>query len=107
MRYLEASDYAPQHRKTQPISGLAQYLPALQTYKETDVYHPTESWLEMKDRKKRERKEQAEKLLTEGPKTCEGHLAWFDDIVILLLTLFALQLNPTRIQTFGAIRLRR
>lgn len=71
LRFLEAPDYAPQHRKTQPVSGIAQYLPALQTYKETDVYEPTESWLEAKDRKKRERKEDAEKLLTEAPKNCE------------------------------------
>ncbi|SPO03026.1 related to U1 small nuclear ribonucleoprotein [Cephalotrichum gorgonifer] len=68
LRYLDPPDFAPQHRKTQPISGLAQFLPALQAYKETDVYVPTESWLEMKDRKKRERKEEIEKLLTEGPK---------------------------------------
>lgn len=80
MRFLEASDYAPQHRKTQPVSGLAQFLPALQAYKETDVYHPTESWLEMKDRKKRERKEEAEEMLTEGPKKCEDCLARCGDI---------------------------
>lgn len=80
LRFLEASDYAPQHRKTQPVSGLAQFLPALQAYKETDVYHPTESWLEMKDRKKRERKEEAEEMLTEGPKKCEDCLARCGDI---------------------------
>ncbi|KAL2109879.1 hypothetical protein VUR80DRAFT_1885 [Thermomyces stellatus] len=73
LRFLEAPDYPPQERKTQPISGVAQYLPALQVYKETDVYEPTESWLQMKDRKKRERKEQLEKLLTEGPKNYKPH----------------------------------
>ena len=71
LRFLEAPDYAAQHRKTQPVSGPAEFLPALQEYKETDVYEPTESWLERKDRKKRERKEEAEKLITEGPKNCE------------------------------------
>jgi U1 small nuclear ribonucleoprotein len=63
LRYLEAPDYAPERRRTQPVSGVAAFLPALQVYKETDVYHPTESWLEMKDRKKREQKEAVEKLL--------------------------------------------
>lgn len=74
LRFLEAPDHAPQLRKTQPVSGIAQYLPALQVYKETDVYEPTESWLEMKDRKKRERKDEVEKLHTEAPKNCEDSL---------------------------------
>lgn len=95
LRFLEAPDYPPQERKTQPISGVAQYLPALQVYKETDVYEPTESWLQMKDRKKRERKEQLEKLLTEGPKNCENcrRCMWK-----VLADKFALQTNPTRIR---------
>jgi hypothetical protein len=71
LRYLDPPDHAPQERRTIPVSGVAQYLPALDEYKETDVYEPTESWLQMKDRRKRERKEQVEKLLTEGPKNCE------------------------------------
>ncbi|QPC65354.1 hypothetical protein HYE67_007585 [Fusarium culmorum] len=67
LRWVEAPDYAPQNRKTAPISGVAQFLPELQKYKETDVYHPTESWLQRRDRKKREKKEKLENLVTEAP----------------------------------------
>ncbi|KAL6925100.1 hypothetical protein FSHL1_002349 [Fusarium sambucinum] len=67
LRWVEAPDYAPQNRKTAPISGVAQFLPELQKYKETDVYHPTESWLQRRDRKKREKKEKLERLVTEAP----------------------------------------
>jgi U1 small nuclear ribonucleoprotein len=68
LRWVEPSDHAPQDRKTAPISGVAQFLPELQKYKETDVYHPTESWLQARDRKKQEKKEKIESLLTEAPK---------------------------------------
>ncbi|CAJ0553463.1 Ff.00g119750.m01.CDS01 [Fusarium sp. VM40] len=68
LRWVEPSDHAPQDRKTAPISGVAQFLPELQKYKETDVYHPTESWLQARDRKKQEKKEKIENLLTEAPK---------------------------------------
>lgn len=71
LRWVEPPDYAPEKRTTAPISGVAAFLPELQKYKETDVYHPTESWLQAKDRKKREKKEAAERLLTEGPLQCE------------------------------------
>ncbi|KAF4339585.1 U1 small nuclear ribonucleo [Fusarium beomiforme] len=67
LRFLDPPDHAPQDRRTAPISGVAQYLPELQKYKETDVYHPTESWLQARDRKKREKKEKLEKLLREAP----------------------------------------
>ncbi|PTB58859.1 hypothetical protein M431DRAFT_288463 [Trichoderma harzianum CBS 226.95] len=68
LRWVEPSDHAPEKRRTAPIGGLAAYLPELQKYKETDDYKPTESWLEMRDRKKREQKEAAASLVTEGPK---------------------------------------
>jgi U1 small nuclear ribonucleoprotein len=71
LRWVEPSDHAPQDRKTAPISGVAQFLPELQKYKETDVYHPTESWLQARDRKKQEKKEKIENLLTEAPKNCQ------------------------------------
>ena len=70
LRWVEAPDYAPQNRKTAPISGVAQFLPELQKYKETDVYNPTESWLQSRDRKKREKLEKLEKLVTEAPEHC-------------------------------------
>jgi U1 small nuclear ribonucleoprotein len=47
------------------------FLPALEEYKKTDVYHPTESWLQRRDRKKQEKIDAVEALKTEAPKTCE------------------------------------
>jgi U1 small nuclear ribonucleoprotein len=57
---------------TAAISGIAAFLPQLQEYKETDKYEPTESWLQKQDRIKLEKKQRQEKLLTEGPASCEG-----------------------------------
>ncbi|KAL6885088.1 hypothetical protein HDV57DRAFT_413027 [Trichoderma longibrachiatum] len=68
LRWVEPSDHAPEKRRTAPIGGVAAFLPELQKYKETDVYEPTESWLEMRDRKKREKAEAAARLAIEGPK---------------------------------------
>ncbi|KAL2693778.1 hypothetical protein Neosp_000341 [[Neocosmospora] mangrovei] len=48
--------------------GVAQFLPELQKYKETDVYNPTESWLQARDRKKQEKKQDLEELVTQAPK---------------------------------------
>ena len=73
LRWVEPPDHAPQLRKTAPITGVAAYLSELQKYKETDVYNPTESWLQRRDRKKQEKKAAIERLLTEGPKNCESH----------------------------------
>ncbi|KAI0166593.1 U1 small nuclear ribonucleoprotein of 70kDa MW N terminal-domain-containing protein [Xylariaceae sp. FL1272] len=68
LRWLPAPDKAPEKRKTTPITGLSQFLPALAQYKDNDGFVPTESWLERRDRKKEEKKRAQEKLLTEGPK---------------------------------------
>ncbi|KAH7349861.1 U1 small nuclear ribonucleoprotein [Plectosphaerella cucumerina] len=54
LRWVPPTDQAPEKRKTAAVSGLASFLPALEEYKQTDVYVPTESWLQMKDRKKLE-----------------------------------------------------
>jgi U1 small nuclear ribonucleoprotein len=70
LRWVPAPDYPPEQRRTATISGVAQYLPALKEYEHEYEYHPTESWLEARDRKKREKKAAVEKLLTEGPKNC-------------------------------------
>ncbi|KAG9239082.1 putative U1 small nuclear ribonucleoprotein 70 kDa like protein [Amylocarpus encephaloides] len=67
LRWAPPSDHAPAERKTANISGIASFLPALQEYKETDDYNPTESWLQRKDRIKLEKKAKQEKLLTDGP----------------------------------------
>lgn len=73
LRWVPPSDHAAQDRRTPAITGLAAYLPALQEYKETDQYTPTESWLQRKDRVKQEKKAAHEKIIQEAPKTCEGH----------------------------------
>lgn len=75
LRWVEPPDHAPQLRKTAPVSGVAAFLPELQKYKETDDYKPTESWLQARDRKTREKKEAVQKLLTEAPTTCEEKLS--------------------------------
>ncbi|KAH8176300.1 RNA recognition motif domain-containing protein [Sarocladium implicatum] len=69
LRWVEPPDYAPEKRKTAPIDGLVSFLPALEEYKKTDVYHPTESWLQRRDRKKQEKIDAVEALKTEAPKT--------------------------------------
>ncbi|KAH6658190.1 U1 small nuclear ribonucleoprotein of 70kDa MW N terminal-domain-containing protein [Truncatella angustata] len=68
LRWVPHVDEAPENRRTAGPAGVAQYLPALNVYKDNDGYVPTESWLQMKDRKKREAKERRENLLTETPK---------------------------------------
>ena len=67
LRWVNPVDQAPEKRKTAPIDGLATFLPALQEYKETDNYVPTESWLQMKDRKKQEHKAKTEELKNNVP----------------------------------------
>lgn len=70
LRWLEPPDYAPENRRTAAIGGVAEYLPDLQKYKETDVYNPSESWLEKHDRKKLEKKEASETLKAKAPEIC-------------------------------------
>ncbi|KAK8065804.1 hypothetical protein PG997_012551 [Apiospora hydei] len=67
LRWVEHADKAPQERKTAAITGLADYLPALNAYKDQDGYVPTESWLQMRDRKKLEKKAAQESLQKEVP----------------------------------------
>ncbi|KAI0902638.1 U1 small nuclear ribonucleoprotein of 70kDa MW N terminal-domain-containing protein [Annulohypoxylon nitens] len=67
LRWVPAPDFPPEQRKTHAITGLSEYLPALVAYKDKDGYRPTESWLQMRDRKKLEKKTQQEKISTEGP----------------------------------------
>ena len=71
LRYLPPSDLAPGERKTTKPSGVGQYMAALQEYKETDVYHPTESWLQKRDRKRQEANDKLKEHLTEGVKECQ------------------------------------
>lgn len=67
LRWVNPIDLAPEKRKTAPITGLAGFLPALQEYKETDKYEPTESWLQMKDRKKLEHEQKMKELKNDVP----------------------------------------
>ena len=52
LRYIPPQDPSPEDHASQPskIGGVADFLPSLAEYVETDVYHPTESWLQRKDR---------------------------------------------------------
>jgi U1 small nuclear ribonucleoprotein len=70
LRWVPPVDHPPEQRKTAAVSGVAQFLPALAEYEREYEYHPTESWLEARDRKKREKQAQLEKALAEGPKNC-------------------------------------
>lgn len=65
LRYLPPSDHAPEERKTNNIGGVAQFLSAIQDYEQID-YEPTESWLQRKDRVKMEKRERAERAMTDG-----------------------------------------
>ncbi|KAF9700484.1 hypothetical protein EKO04_001763 [Ascochyta lentis] len=66
LRWVQPIDHAPEKRCTPKISGVGQYLQAMREYKDSDGYVPTDSWLQKRDRKKIEKKEKQEKLLTEG-----------------------------------------
>ncbi|KAF2666947.1 hypothetical protein BT63DRAFT_457904 [Microthyrium microscopicum] len=94
LRYLLPCDHAPGERRTAPVEGVGQYLQALEEYKATDVYNPTESWLQRRDRRKLERKEKLEKMLTVDIKeynpTEEGKKRGFGDAY---KTLFVARLN--------------
>lgn len=67
LRWVEHVDQPPQERKTAAVSGVADFLPALHAYKDNDGYVPTESWLQMRDRKKLEKKAQQEAKITQAP----------------------------------------
>lgn len=71
LRWVPPCDYAAEERRTANPSGVAGFLDALKEYKDKDNYVPTESWLQARDRKKLEKKAEIEKLVTEGPKSCE------------------------------------
>ena len=76
LRWVEPIDHAPEKRCTPKIGGVAQYLQAMREYKDNDGYVPTDSWLQKRDRKKIEKKEKQEKLLTEGIKDCMASHCW-------------------------------
>lgn len=76
LRWLEAPDHAPEKRITARIDGVAAFLPQYrQALATDDGYVPTESWLDMRDRKKREKNEAVARLKKEGPTTCMTFLS--------------------------------
>lgn len=70
LRWVPPSDVPLEKRRTVPVSGVAAFLPALAMYKDQDGYVPSESWLQMRDRKKMEERAKTEALVTDGPKLC-------------------------------------
>lgn len=64
LRYIPPQDTAPDERATRPsqLSGIAAFLPQLDEYRQTDVYEPTESWLQKRDRKRLEKKQRLEEM---------------------------------------------
>lgn len=99
LRWVEPTDHAPEKRCTPKIGGIAQYMDALREYKDNDGYVPTDSWLQKRDRKKLEKKEKQEKLITEGVKNCTSGRA---DQLFISTTLTLIQTNPPRIQRYRA-----
>jgi hypothetical protein len=84
LRWVEPSDHAPEKRCTPKISGIGQYLQALREYKDNDGYVPTDSWLQKRDRKKLEKKEKQEKLLTEVNDLCTSPRAFTSTCITLI-----------------------
>lgn len=72
LRWVPPPDYPAEERRTANPSGLVGFLDALKEYKDKDNYVPTESWLQARDRKKLEKQQHIEKLVTEAPKICQA-----------------------------------
>lgn len=68
LKYLPPADHSLEERHTSKVSGVGGYLSALNEYKENDDYKPTESWLQRRDRVKRERREKTQQNMVEGLK---------------------------------------
>ncbi len=64
VRYLHPLDDSPEEKGTKDstIGGLAAFLPHVDDYKENDDYHPTESWLQKRDRMRAENKQRIEDM---------------------------------------------
>ncbi|KAK3357133.1 U1 small nuclear ribonucleoprotein of 70kDa MW N terminal-domain-containing protein [Lasiosphaeria hispida] len=69
LRWVPPCDQPAEQRRTANIGGLADFLPALAQYEREYEYHPTESWLEHRDRKKLEKKASIEKIIADAPNT--------------------------------------
>jgi U1 small nuclear ribonucleoprotein 70kDa len=64
VRYIPPLDDSPEEKgvKSSTISGIAAFLPQVDDYKENDEYHPTESWLQTRDRKRAEKLQRIEDM---------------------------------------------
>lgn len=67
LRYIPPQDTDPEVRATvkSTLGGLADFLPALAQYQQEDEYHPTESWLQRKERLKFEKKQKLEAIASD------------------------------------------
>lgn len=103
LRWVEPIDHPPEKRCTPKISGVGQYLEAMREYKDNDGYVPTDSWLQKRDRKKIEKKEKQEKLLTEGIKNCKFprraiyYMCLFHVFILYIYANSTVQINLARI----------
>ena len=86
LRWVEHVDQPPQERKTAAVSGVADFLPALHAYKDNDGFVPTESWLQMRDRKKLEKKAQQEAKITQAPLNCASSPCRVHDVVVVFVS---------------------
>jgi U1 small nuclear ribonucleoprotein 70kDa len=68
LRYIPPQDTAPETRasKTSQLSGIAGFLPALAEYSATDEYHPTESWLQRRDRLRKEKMDRQSEIMKDS-----------------------------------------
>ncbi|KAK5115833.1 hypothetical protein LTR85_009427 [Meristemomyces frigidus] len=65
LRYLPPADHPPEDRRTAAITGIAAFLPALRDEPEIP-YHPTESWLEARDRRILEKQAHQKYIASDG-----------------------------------------
>lgn len=67
LRYIPPQDTSPEDKafKSSELCGVAAFLPNLAQYVQEDEYKPTESWLQRKDRLKREKQERLQEMTSE------------------------------------------
>jgi len=65
LRYIPPQDASPEDAasKISQLTGVAAFLPALEEYAMTDVYQPTESWLQKRDLVRKERRDRQAEMI--------------------------------------------
>ncbi|PNS19360.1 U1 small nuclear ribonucleoprotein [Sphaceloma murrayae] len=71
LRFLPPSDAPPESRTTGPVEGVSDFVSSLK--EEPVPYHPTESWLQRKDRERLEKEEAQQRLVNEDIKNYKPH----------------------------------